>query len=129
MKKALFFLILLICANFNVQTIYAQSNGQCKAITKKGTRCKNDAQGNGYCFYHQTKDPTVKRCEATTKKGTRCKLAALDGSKYCYTHQTKDTKVQKCKAITKKGKRCSKPAKIDGYCKQHYKMRQQGKID
>lgn len=28
----------------------------------------------------------------------------------------------KCKAMTKKGARCTRVAKINGYCKQHYKM-------
>jgi len=26
--------------------------GQCKALTKKGTRCKRSANSNGYCWQH-----------------------------------------------------------------------------
>ena len=26
--------------------------GQCKALTKKGTRCKRNGDGSGYCWQH-----------------------------------------------------------------------------
>jgi hypothetical protein len=29
-----------------------QSFGQCKAITKKGSRCSRSAKSNGFCFQH-----------------------------------------------------------------------------
>lgn len=30
----------------------AENNGQCKAITKKGSRCSRAAKSNGYCWQH-----------------------------------------------------------------------------
>ena len=72
--------------------------------------------------------PPKKRCEATTKKGTRCKLEAIENSKFCYVHQAKAPNVQQCKAKTKSGSRCSRAAKTSGYCTQHYKMYQEGKL-
>lgn len=69
-----------------------------------------------------------KRCEAITKKGTRCKNDAVNNTKYCQVHQAKLPSVSQCKAKTKSGTRCSREAKTSGYCKQHYKMHQEGKI-
>ena len=68
------------------------------------------------------------RCEAITKKGTRCKNTALKNSRYCNVHQAKTPGVPQCKAITKAGSRCSRPAKYSGYCKQHYDMKQEGRL-
>lgn len=68
------------------------------------------------------------RCEAITQKGTRCKNKALKGSKYCQVHLAKDPRVQQCKARTRKGQRCSRPAKYSGYCKQHYDIKQSGRL-
>ena len=69
-----------------------------------------------------------KRCVAITKKGTRCKNKAVNNTKYCQVHQAKSPFVSQCKAKTKNGTRCSREAKISGYCKQHYRMYQGGKI-
>lgn len=77
--------------------------------------------------YAQSSQPE-KRCVATTQKGTRCKNDAVNGTKYCQVHQAKAPGVQQCKAKTKSGSRCSKAAKTGGYCTQHYKMHQEGKI-
>lgn len=70
----------------------------------------------------------AKRCEAITKKGTRCKNKAVNKTKYCQVHQAKSPAVMQCKAKTKKGTRCSNAAKISGYCKQHYKILNEGKL-
>ena len=34
------------------QTKEITSNGQCKAITKKGTRCSRSVRSKGYCWQH-----------------------------------------------------------------------------
>ena len=59
---------------------------QCEAITKKGTRCKNNAlKDSKYCQVHQAKDPKVQQCKAITQKGERCSRAATN-SGYCKQH-------------------------------------------
>lgn len=80
-----------------------------------------------YETYAQT-TPSAKRCEAITKKGTRCKNKAVANSRFCRVHQAQNPNVQKCKAITKSGTRCSRAATKAGYCTQHYKMRQEGRL-
>lgn len=129
MKNYIVSFFILLCMCCNTMAINAQTNGQCHATTNKGTRCTNKALSNNYCTYHQAMDPNVKRCEATTKRGTQCKNAAQEGSKYCSTHQTNDPNVKKCKAKTRQGTRCKRAVVTDGYCTQHYKMKQQGKIN
>lgn len=42
-------------------TAPAQENKvQCKAITKKGTRCRNRADSSGYCFHHRNMEEEKK---------------------------------------------------------------------
>lgn len=61
-------------------------NSQCRAITKKGTRCKLKVLGGSmYCSVHITKDAKVKKCKATTKKGNPCSRTASNGG-YCTQH-------------------------------------------
>ena len=99
---------------------------RCQGIKTNGTHCSLEAMPKSkFCKYHQIQDPNVRQCEGTTKKGVRCKQAAEKGSRYCLLHDPRSTK---CKASTAKGTRCTKPAKTKGYCTQHYKMHQQGKI-
>ena len=68
MKSYLFilFIILIGCSEKTVETNTAiqetpineektkkvESSGQCKANTKKGTRCSRSAGSNGYCWQH-----------------------------------------------------------------------------
>ena len=69
----------------------------------------------------------AKRCEAITKKGTRCKNKAVNKTKYCQVHQAKSPAVMQCKAKTKKAS-LQKKICLQGYCKQHYKILNEGKL-
>lgn len=53
---------------------------QCRATTKAGHRCPNDANPSGLCHVH---DPAL-QCGAQTKRGTRCTVATGGGR--CKTH-------------------------------------------
>lgn len=77
------------------------------------------------------------QCAAKTKKGTRCKNKSVKNTKYCQVHQGKlatknaffsSSDIKLCKAKTRAGSQCSRVAKTSGYCTQHYKMHQEGKI-
>lgn len=83
------FLTAMLFLGAPIQNAYAQQQPQpkqCQATTKKGIRCKRNAEPNSkYCDVHLAKDPKVKQCKATTKSGDRCSRAAkADG--YCTQH-------------------------------------------
>ena len=83
------FLTAMLFLGAPVYNVYAQpepKQKQCQATTKKGTRCKREAEPNSkFCDVHQAKDPKVKQCKAMTKSGSRCSRAAkADG--YCTQH-------------------------------------------
>ncbi|MFJ8164860.1 hypothetical protein ACIRBY_28595 [Streptomyces sp. NPDC096136] len=57
------------------------SSGQCRAATKKGTRCHVEARPSGLCHVH---DPEV-RCRVRNAKGRPCVIASGGGP--CDRHQ------------------------------------------
>ncbi len=105
-------------ANRGVQSgaVAPVANGQCQAMTKKGTQCKRKAQAGGkYCAQHaamygedgsgnvttrpvrtssrsadksQTAQPAAANgmCQAKTKNGEPCKRKAKPGSRFCWQH-------------------------------------------
>lgn len=85
LKAALLSILLLL--SVPAQIVSAQTRPkQCEAITKKGTRCKNNALMNSkYCQVHQAKSPNVQQCKAKTQSGTRCSRAAKTEG-YCTQH-------------------------------------------
>ena len=87
MIKCLFFTAMLFMGA-PIQNAYAQQPKPklCQATTKKGTRCKREAEPNSkFCDVHQAKDPKVKQCKAMTKNGSRCSRAAKSDG-YCTQH-------------------------------------------
>lgn len=84
-----FIVSLFMLISTPVQSISIPQEAQtqrCIATTKKGERCKNNAQkGSKYCRVHKAKDPNVQQCKATTKEGKRCSRAATK-SGYCTQH-------------------------------------------
>ncbi len=80
-------LCLMMLLTYPTNNLIAQGQPKrCEAITKKKTRCKNNAVRNTkYCQVHQAKSPSVQQCKAKTKRGTRCsREAKISG--YCKQH-------------------------------------------
>ena len=77
----------MLFLSYPTQTVIAQSQPKrCEAMTKKGTRCKNQALKNSkYCQVHKAKSPNVQQCKAKNKSGTRCSREAKK-SGYCTQH-------------------------------------------
>ena len=119
-------------------------DGQCGAITLKGTQCSRRAKYDGYCWQHRKDTVTTtssstsssssfpQQCTAITKKGTRCKRNVKSGL-YCWQHLQmgqgeanptppeidKPQASNQCEAITKKGTRCKRKASQGKFCWQH----------
>ena len=86
MIKAVILSFMLLLSNSNQNVIAQIDSKRCQAITKKGTRCKNQTVSNTkYCKVHQAKSPSVKRCKAKTKSGLQCSREAKT-SGYCKQH-------------------------------------------
>ena len=122
----------------------ASFEGQCGAITLKGTQCSRRAKYKGYCWQHRkdtvttTSSSTIssssfpQQCTAITKKGTRCSRNVKSGL-YCWQHLQmnrgessptppavdKPQASNQCEAITKKGTRCKRKASQGKFCWQH----------
>ena len=88
MMRVFLLSIMLLFMSYPSQDMMAQSQQpkRCEAITKKGTRCKNQTVNNTrYCRVHQAKSSSVQQCKAKTKNGSRCSRAAKS-SGYCKQH-------------------------------------------
>lgn len=88
MLRVLLLSVMLLFLSVPSQNVIAQSQQpkRCEAITRKGTRCKNEAVYNSkYCRVHQANSPFVQRCKAKNKNGSRCSRAAKS-SGYCKQH-------------------------------------------
>lgn len=74
---------------------------QCKGITQKGNRCKNNTMNiNEYCYLHESqnsnnsfqksnspeKGSASVRCSGITKAGNRCKRMTTNSNGKCYQH-------------------------------------------
>jgi len=63
----------------------------CAAVSKKGTRCRNEVlKGKSYCTIHveveQSKSGEKKQCKKRKSNGKRCKMQTSSKSGYCYYH-------------------------------------------
>ena len=67
-----------------------KDDGKCVAISRSGSRCKNDAESGGYCTIHakveQNKSGKKERCKGRKSNGERCKMETNSKSGYCYYH-------------------------------------------
>ena len=67
-----------------------KDDGRCVAISRSGSRCKNDAESGGYCTIHakveQNKSGKKERCKGRKSNGERCKMETNSKSGYCYYH-------------------------------------------
>ena len=68
-----------------------KNDGGCIAISRSGSRCKNEAlPGKDYCTIHdkveQRKDGTKVRCSKIKSDKTRCKMKTSNKSGLCYYH-------------------------------------------
>ena len=80
------------------------ANGQCKAITAKGTQCSRKAQdGSEFCWQHAAKAGEQKT-STTTSTPAKSTGGASGG---------------RCRATTKSESRCTRTASSNGYCWQH----------
>jgi len=102
---------------------------KCKAITKKGTRCRNNAKANGYCGIasHASQAVCIPASSSRdTGRSTYFSRASdeegeEDDSSYYTPPRTPPSRSArseggKCKAITAAGTRCKNSAKANGYC-------------
>ena len=113
--------LLLVFVVVAIGTTLTACSKQCKATRSNGEKCVRKAERHSdYCYFHMTKDQTVRRCESMTNKGTRCKLPAESNCNFCEMHNVAPK--DQCKAITNKGTRCSRAATKGGSCTQHDKM-------
>jgi DNA-directed RNA polymerase subunit beta' len=65
----------------------AAAEGQCEAITTRGTRCTKKAiEGTRYCTTHEANAATDGLCKAVMKNGKPCPKRAQDGNDYCGQH-------------------------------------------
>lgn len=66
-----------------------QEKPKCKAITKSGVQCKNNASEilkDDYCRIHSPQTP---KCGAKTKAGTTCKMLVNKTGDKCKYHKEK----------------------------------------
>ena len=65
-----------------------KNDGRCIAISKSGSRCKNEAIAGGYCTIHAKVEQgeTEVRCSKIKSNGERCKMKTKAKSGLCYYH-------------------------------------------
>jgi hypothetical protein len=65
-----------------------KNDGRCIAISKSGSRCKNEAIAGGYCTIHAKVEQgeTEVQCSKIKSNGERCKMKTKNKSGLCYYH-------------------------------------------
>ena len=65
-----------------------KNDGRCIAISKSGSRCKNEAIAGGYCTIHAKVEQgeTEVQCSKIKSNGERCKMKTKAKSGLCYYH-------------------------------------------
>ena len=65
-----------------------KNDGRCVAISKSGSRCKNEAIAGGYCTIHAKVEQgeTEVQCSKIKSNGERCKMKTKAKSGLCYYH-------------------------------------------
>jgi len=65
-----------------------KDDGRCVAISKSGSRCKNEAIAGGYCTIHAKVEQgeTEVQCSKIKSNGERCKMKTKNKSGLCYYH-------------------------------------------
>jgi hypothetical protein len=65
-----------------------KNDGRCIAISKSGSRCKNEAIAGGYCTVHAKVEQGTEevQCSKIKSDGERCKMKTKNKSGLCYYH-------------------------------------------